>query len=77
MDIITYAILKKLISNSFSSAIKEEIIVNENGELEIITSLPSININMDTGYLESNSDVFSVKNGYLVSEVQNHTRSLA
>lgn len=67
MDIITFALCK---GASHSAITNNSISVNSNGELEVNTSLPFIGINMETGYLETDSDIFSVnRDGYLMSEV--------
>lgn len=69
-----YAILSKRIkdlsgSGSGSGSIfNESIVVNEDGEIEVITTIPTIYVNMETANLETDSNVFSVdKNGYLIS----------
>ena len=67
-----YAILSKKIkdlSDSGSGSIfNESIVVNEDGEIEVITTIPTIYVNMETANLETDSNVFSVdKNGYLIS----------
>lgn len=68
MDIVTYALLKKGLSSS--SIYKDSIIINDKGEIEVITKLGSINVNMNTGYLETDIEgIFSIQNGYLVSSI--------
>ena len=70
MDIVTYALLKKQMGSATSSVMKEEIVINENGEVEVITQLPSLMIDFNTGCLTTDSDVFSINSGgFLVSEV--------
>lgn len=50
------------------SIFNESIVVNEDGEIEVITTIPTIYVNMETANLETDSNVFSVdKNGYLIS----------
>lgn len=65
-----YAILNgKIGENGGSESIyNESIIVNENGEIEVVTTISTIYINMETANLETDSNIFSVdKNGYLIS----------
>ena len=64
-----YAILKKKIESSGSDSIfNESIVVNEDGELEVVTTLGSIYVDMNDAYLKTDMSVFSVdKNGYLIS----------
>lgn len=67
MDIITYALCKSSPQNTVTS---DSISVNSNGELVVSTTLPFIRINTETGYLETNTNIFSVnQEGYLISEV--------
>ena len=67
-----YAILSKRIKDlsgyGSGSIFNESIVVNEDGEIEVITTIPTIYVNMETANLETDSNVFSVdKNGYLIS----------
>lgn len=66
-----YAILKKKIENggSSGSVFSESIIVNEEGELEVVTTLGSIYVDMNDAYLKTDTNnVFSVnEDGYLIS----------
>ena len=65
-----YAILNGKIGENggLESIYNESIIVNENGEIEVITTISTIYINMETANLETDSNIFSVdKNGYLIS----------
>lgn len=66
-----YAILKKKIENggSSGSVFDESIIVNEEGELEVVTTLGSIYVDMNDAYLKTDTNnVFSVnEDGYLIS----------
>lgn len=66
-----YAILKKKIENggSSGSVFSESIIVNEEGELEVVTTLGSIYVDMNNAYLKTDTNnVFSVnEDGYLIS----------
>lgn len=66
-----YAILKKKIENggSSGSVFDESIIVNEEGELEVVTTLGSIYVDMNDAYLKTDTNnVFSVnEDGFLIS----------
>ena len=66
-----YAILKKKIENggSSGSVFDESIIVNEEGELEVVTTLGSIYVDMNDAYLKTDTNnVFSVnEDEYLIS----------
>lgn len=66
-----YAILKKKIENggSSGSVFDESIIVNEEGELEVVTTLGSIYVDINDAYLKTDTNnVFSVnEDGYLIS----------
>lgn len=61
---------QKSSASSDNSLYKEEIIVNENGDIEIVSMTPTIKVDMKTGNLVTNrEDIFSVKNRELICEV--------
>lgn len=69
MDIITYAILKGKCQNSTSNISSESISVNNRGELLLNKNIPLIQIDMDTGYLITDSNVFTVdEHGFLYNQ---------
>lgn len=57
----------KKMSGGGSSFSHEEVIVNENGELEVVETLGQIYIDFNDAYLKTDIKAFSVdKDGYLI-----------